>query len=126
VLVAGGQHFGALSSAQIYDPDSGQWFSAAPMSGARFGHAAALLADGRVLVAGGQNSGLGVLGSVEIYDPTQDAWFPAPSMIVPRTGHSAASINGGVLVTGGDNNGPIGTVEFFDGAEWIVFNGRQE
>ena len=86
VLVAGGRDGEAFEPddiwniAEVYDPVTGAWSMAAPMLTARFNHAAALLADGRVLVAGGRGADLEDLASTEIYDPAIDAWSPAAPM----------------------------------------------
>src|SRR6266581_2565543 len=57
VLVAGGAGGDAvpdfLSSAEMYDPTTEKWKTTTPMNVARLTHTATLLADGRVLVAGG-------------------------------------------------------------------------
>ena len=41
-----------LATAELFDPATGRWSSIAPMGRPRFGHAATLLHDGRVLVIG--------------------------------------------------------------------------
>src|SRR5262249_34899244 len=58
VLVAGGSGGPAgygttLASAEVFDPGAGTWSSTGSLGQARFGHAAVLLADGKVLAAGG-------------------------------------------------------------------------
>jgi Kelch motif len=57
VLVTGGfagsEQKVKLSSAEIYDPTSGAWTAIGDMGVARAGHTATRLADGRVLVTGG-------------------------------------------------------------------------
>ena len=76
VLVTGGtkSHDGSkislLASAELYDPVSGTWTATASMDGVRVSHSAALLPDGRVLVAGGANdfSADSLLETVELYD----------------------------------------------------------
>ena len=59
VLLAGG--FGArgeyLSSAEIYNPDTGTFAPAGAMNEARAGHVSVRLEDGRVLVIGGVGPG---------------------------------------------------------------------
>jgi N-acetylneuraminic acid mutarotase len=60
VLVAGGctsvcDNRQITASSEIYNPADGYWFAAAPMTQARFAATATLLADGQVLVAGGND-----------------------------------------------------------------------
>ena len=62
VLVAGGVdpgkgYLGALASAELYDPATGQWTETGSMSTWRIYSKAISLADGRVLVLGGHISG---------------------------------------------------------------------
>ena len=72
VLTAGGlQHNngsedGYLANAEIYDPAGRNSTLTACMTEARYSHTATLLADGRVLMAGGRRSG-SVLASAEVY-----------------------------------------------------------
>jgi hypothetical protein len=85
VLVAGGEtwqgaypnlQFGTLVSGELYDPISGTWTATQDLNAARSGHSATLLADGRVLVAGGQSGGTGdstVLASAELYGAATSA-----------------------------------------------------
>jgi hypothetical protein len=87
--------------------------------------AAAPLADGRVLVAGGADqsidTGDNVLQSAEIYDPRTGTFSPTGSMTVPRVGAAAAPLpDGRVLVVGGDDKiqlaGALKSAEIFDPA----------
>jgi N-acetylneuraminic acid mutarotase len=85
------------------------------MVGRRYDHTATLLADGRVLVAGGTRSTV-ILDSTEIYDPTSNSWSPGPSLPSPRTGHAATLLPGGrVLVVGGNGTSdPLDTADLYD------------
>lgn len=71
---------------------------------ARSNHTATLLLNGKVLVAGGRNSG-GVLSSSELYDPANGAWTSTTgTMVFNRTHHTATLLRDGkVLIAGGDN-----------------------
>ena len=80
VLIAGGASGNnETSSAEIFDPNTGDWTPVQPMNLARRNAAACLLPDGRVLVAGGQNSD-NRLSSAEIYDPATGIWTVAGFM----------------------------------------------
>jgi hypothetical protein len=71
--------------------------------GRRF-HTAALLADGKVLVAGGLNTnGCDANDFAELYDPASRSFAPTSSMISPRYSQTATLLQDGkVLITGGD------------------------
>jgi len=78
------------------------------MNEARAGHSVTLLADGRVLVAGGDSEIArptpgDALATAELYDPVTETWTPTGSMNTPRTWHGVAVQlgNGKVLVAGG-------------------------
>jgi M6 family metalloprotease-like protein len=72
VLVTGSTP-GDPVNAEIYDPASGVWTEAGRMSFDRVMHSTVVLADGRVLVAGGVWGSTGVLVS-ELYDPRDRSW----------------------------------------------------
>ncbi len=104
VLVVGGQDskLKAMSSTELYDPQTGAWSQTGSMSVPRRDHNTILLPDGRVLVIGGVDADLKALSSAEIYDPQTGEWSTVPSMAVARRGHSALPLaDGRVLVFGG-------------------------
>ncbi|MFI6642524.1 Kelch repeat-containing protein [Streptomyces sp. NPDC050504] len=111
VLVVGGTSGSSplspgLTAAELYDPADGTWKPAASMRQSRWGHSAVLLANKKVLVAGGvavrSGDSVKALTSAEIYDPATDTWADATPMTDARTGHSAVLFKGGqVLVCGG-------------------------
>ncbi|HWF24350.1 MAG TPA: glycoside hydrolase family 6 protein [Solirubrobacteraceae bacterium] len=65
----------ASASAEIFDQRVSTWSQAAPLATARYGAAAAALADGRIVVAGGEGSS-GPLASAEAFSPPP---VPAPA-----------------------------------------------
>jgi N-acetylneuraminic acid mutarotase/transcription elongation GreA/GreB family factor len=105
-----------LNSTVIYNPVANAWTSGAPLLHARFSHAATLLQDGRILVAGGNNFDTGVMTSVEIYNPTTNSWSAAASLSTPRASASASTLpDGRVLVAGGGNDdGDLSSTEIYN------------
>jgi hypothetical protein len=89
----------------------------AQLNTARHGHTATTLADGRVLVIGGENAG-GALNSTEIYDPATRSFAYGGNLSGARAGHAAVRLGDGrVLVSGGGNStGALASTEIFDPA----------
>ncbi|HLL06776.1 MAG TPA: kelch repeat-containing protein [Myxococcaceae bacterium] len=92
VLVMGGMTIvnGAwvvTPTAELFDPATNTWSSTGSMTTERVAHRSVLLADGRVLVAGGYRwastptgSTSVPLSSAELYDPATGTWTAASSM----------------------------------------------
>ncbi len=120
VLLAGGESssfpFIPLSTCETFNPVAGTFASAPSLHFARsFAHAA-LLADGRVLLTGGQ--GLATDGvtlifraDAEIYDPVADTWTLVGSrMEAGRSAHFTAVTAAGAIVIGGTPAVPSATL----------------
>lgn len=83
---------------------SGGFSNTGSLNVARINHTATLLANGEVIVTGGNNNTTGYLSSAEIYDPSKGKWTLTGSMTIAREGHDAVLLpNGQVLVAGGIN-----------------------
>lgn len=104
VLVAGGleDRLGsAVLECELYDVERQSWSPAGRLARGRAGPTGTLLADGRVLLAGGSAAGQ-PLESVEVWDPTLKTWVAARDLSEARAGHAAALLgDGSVLVVGG-------------------------
>jgi uncharacterized delta-60 repeat protein len=103
-----------------------QFLPDAHTSRQRFGHALTTLSDGRVLVAGGDDTKGAAQPSADLYDPYSGTWAPTGPMAALRAFHAAVLLpDGKVLVTGGtDPSGAqLDTVEIYDPATNAWTNG---
>jgi hypothetical protein len=102
--------------------------NAAAMHYQRIDHGVVTLADGRVLVCGGETATLNAstfvaitetyLRTAEIYDPVAGTWTDTGNMTVARAGHSATLLpDNTVLITGGLN---VTGADFLNSCE--IFN----
>ena len=105
VLIAG------EPTAELYDPDSGAFSMTGSMLtqgglGRPYyihGRTATRLADGTVLLTGGEHEDEGRFSSAELYDPTTGAFNFTGRMEAVRDGHSAVLLpSGKVLIAGGE------------------------
>jgi hypothetical protein len=101
-------------------PLVGEWLPADAMNNkGRIRHTATLLANGKVLVAGGFGPG-GTSQSTELYDPASDTWSNAGSLSQQRQNATATLLRDGrVLVAGGHGSGggsSLASAELYDPA----------
>ena len=115
VLVAGGEdaNFDLLSSAELYNPATGQWSSASAGLPAciftmecRVSSTTTLLGTGNVLLAGGL---VGLISNPQttatamLYHPDTSTWTSTGSMTTAREGQTATLLQDGqVLMAGGE------------------------
>ena len=96
---------------QLSTPADDSWSLTGPMVTPRYNHMATLLADGSVLVAGGDIPPDVGLVSTELYDPATNTWMAMGEIARPRTHVPTLLPDGRVLDVGwtmGDG-GPLGS-----------------
>ena len=104
--------------AEIYDPITNSWSPTGSTTNGRTDHTATRLADGRVLVAGGENANICTNDvTTELYDPSSGTWSFTGNANLARTGATATLLtNGKVLLAGGGNRcgGVFSSAELYD------------
>ena len=81
---------------------------------ARHSFSATLLANGKILIAGG-NDGTGAISNASLYDPLTKTFSATGSLNAARQNHTATLLaNGKVLVVGGKSASSLSSAEIFD------------
>jgi hypothetical protein len=109
-----------LNSAETFSPQTGMWTIAAGKKTHAQG-AAALMKDGRVLVASG-NDNVSDVAAAEIFDPTSRTWKATVSMPNARNPYLALTTreNGRVVLSGGSCR-RMGAIYFPKQVGWGTF-----
>jgi hypothetical protein len=136
VLLAGGytntNNGQATFSAELYDPSTGMFFVTRNMSSPRMGFVAAVLLDGKVLVAGGHDDARPI-ATAEVYDPGIGSFFPVGAMNAARAWFAGVTLQDGtVLLSGGSGFSAsaelfrpgTGTFEAIGGMTWDRVTGH--
>ena len=105
-----------INSAEVFDPSQGTFTATGAPCRTREFHTATLLANGRVLIAGGNNfngypTWLVPTATSELYDPATGTFSATGNMSVGRTNHTATLLHDGrVLIAGGsmDDQSAVG------------------
>lgn len=133
ILVAGGMVSRSMSSkplksAEYYDVAGDSWTSVSGMTAERSHAGAAVLSDGRVMVAGGHGwvgSFGGQIGSVEIFTPATKAWSSGGSLATERSDGVLVAIPGAAptaVIAGGwnDLDYTLSSLEYWNGTAWTT------
>src|SRR6185503_17288602 len=78
VLVTLGYCCDDSNIAEVYDASKGTFTATGTMTGWRLSHTATLLPDGKVLIAGRDDSLYPIPGSADLYDPVTGAFSTTP------------------------------------------------
>lgn len=100
------QEQGPLDMVEMFNTWHGCWVPCPSMPTRRAGSAAAVLADGRIMVIGGYNErgiAQGLLASCDVFDPCRQQWLEggAAPLARARWGHGCAVLENKVYVVGG-------------------------
>ena len=92
------------------------------MSVSRSLRSAAVLADGRVLVAGGRDAQGALLTTAEVYDPQSGTWTPTGSPVQAHDRAVLVAVAGGAVLVGGDEGAPDTLLERWDAStgQWTA------
>ena len=121
VMAIGGEYMSGstdkiLASVEIYDPATGKWTVTGALNTARRNAQAVTLADGRVLVVGGDGGDPTKFASAEIWTPGTGKWSAAGNLALARDEFSLLALpDGSALVAGGlDTTAAVATTEKLD------------
>lgn len=107
-----------LNSANLYQPSTGTWSATGNLKAGRYLHAATRLADGSVLVVGGETDYSTTLSTAERYDVTKGTFAFVGSLITARRETEVVTLaNGKALVVAGRGaSGNLASAELYDPA----------
>jgi hypothetical protein len=89
---------GFTGLSETYDPASGKWTQSGAVTTARIMHTTTLLANGKILIAGGQDFSFNILASAELYDA--GLGFSATWQPLIATATSPLSLGSSLTVSG--------------------------
>ena len=107
IYAIGGQSGHGMAWNEMYDPQTDNWTTKAPMPTPRTSFGTAVYQN-RIYVMGGQADSeagyYGIAEANEVYDPDTDTWKNKTAMPTRRYGINANVVNGKIYVIGGKNS----------------------
>lgn len=110
VLVVGGNTTRASTTAEVYEPATGEWTLVAPPSLPRELHGAVATGDGAVWVVGGSFYTSGALADVERFEPATGTWSAVAPLRTARRSAGVVALDSGELLLVGGGNEAAGTL----------------
>src|SRR5689334_1673064 len=102
-----------LGVSTLFPVQAGSFSGVGALSGAREGHTATSLPNGKVLVTGGMIGGLAV-DSTELYDPATGKWTTGAHMRMVHYRHTATLLTNGMVLVAGGAGGTTPSAELYD------------
>ncbi len=104
--MSGGTAGSAIANVDLYNSGTNAFTALGAMSEPRAAHSATLLANGKVLIAGGSGGGSTVYKDAVLFDPSTSGFSPTGSLTAERLGHTATLLASGkvLLAAGEDKN----------------------
>jgi hypothetical protein len=110
LFVGNAENDGSPGDAEVYDPAGGTFSTIGKTMAPHEFSAAVRLADGRVLIAGGQLLGGSGSSGVDLYLSATGTFVSAPNMTTGRHEQTATLLpDGTVLIVGGYSTWPVPT-----------------
>ena len=117
VLISGGAYSAAQSNTEIYNPSNNTFTPAANMPRTRENHSLTTLANGDVIVIGGDAANNLDTSSPDRYLVNSNTYVSdTPVLYAKRANHTMTTLNSGLVLIVGSSNGQSGqfSVEMFD------------
>jgi len=108
----------ALSTMEVYDPETDTWTKKANMPSPRF-RLSACAVNGKIYAIGGTTSDVagGASARVEEYDPATDKWTKKADMLTARHSLCASAVNGKIYAMGGGDGSVLDLPNGLDNVE---------
>jgi N-acetylneuraminic acid mutarotase/preprotein translocase subunit SecG len=122
-ILSAGRNTAASAEVEVYDPSHDSWAQLPPMPAPQYDATGALLADGSVLIAGGEATlsafaGAPPVTNAVLFDPAKNTWTKLPPLPYAESGATATLLDDGrILLAGGaDANSVLREAAIFDPA----------
>jgi len=123
-ILSAGRNTAASAEVEVYDPSHDSWAQLPPMPAPQYDATGALLADGSVLIAGGEATppsafaGAPPVTNAVLFDPAKNTWTKLPPLPYAESGATATLLDDGrILLAGGaDANSVLRDGAIFDPA----------
>ena len=122
-ILSAGRNTAASAEVEVYDPSHDSWAQLPPMPAPQYDATGVLLADGSILIAGGEATFAAFAGAPPVtnavlFDPAKNTWTKLPPLPYAESGATATLLDDGrILLAGGaDANSVLRDGAIFDPA----------